>query len=375
MGPSSSSSRGGSVSVLDELTPAERSFVLRQRCVEVLERLTLCIIMPHWNASYMELCGGDTGVMAWHYGKCALYVSALEMFFSPLVASLSDLLGRRHLMTWGRIGPIIFFSGHTIRDRSLRHRALFEAIPWGILQAGTWPVFAAAHSDMFGERPELSGRIKSADGQWVDLAGMVGPLIGIGLSRVLGLAATEHVSSLLTLLSMAINLSNRETLKASEKKPFRIANANPFSNIGLLLRNGPGLRRLTLSTSLWFWCQEIWSTQSAFRMGVLRWTPVDQVSKVVSSSTTQMPRPTDKNAPRHLSIRATSMSSTTPRAPSLAGPSSTHSCGDWCAALSPALAGCVAPPPPAPLPTVVPTAISSRSAFLHLSSCHEIETH
>lgn len=33
--------------------------------------------------------------MAFHYGKCALYVSVLEMFFSPLVASLSDTFGRK----------------------------------------------------------------------------------------------------------------------------------------------------------------------------------------------------------------------------------------------------------------------------------------
>lgn len=166
----------GASSVLDELTPEERRFVLKQRYVEILERLTLTIIMPHWNDSYLKLCNGDTGVMALHYGKCALYVSVLEMFFSPLVASLSDQFGRKHFMTWGRIGPIIFFSGHMIRDRSLGHRALFEAVPWGIIQAGTWPVFSAAHSDVFGERPELSGRIKSADGLWVDLTGMIGPL-------------------------------------------------------------------------------------------------------------------------------------------------------------------------------------------------------
>ena len=104
------------------LTPAERTFVLKQRSVEVICRVLLTVVMPHWNESYLALCGGDTGLMAFHYGKCALYVSSLEMFFSPLVASLSDQLGRKHLMTWGRIGWVIFFSGHKIRDRSLAHR-------------------------------------------------------------------------------------------------------------------------------------------------------------------------------------------------------------------------------------------------------------
>ena len=146
--------------LMSQLTREERRFVLQQRVVEVVCKMATSVVMPHWNSSYLELCGGDTGLMAFHYGKCALYVSSLEMFCSPLVASLSDQVGRKHLMTWGRLGWIIFFSGHRIRDRSLAHRALFEAVPWGIIQAGTWPVFSAAHSDVFGQRPELSARIK-----------------------------------------------------------------------------------------------------------------------------------------------------------------------------------------------------------------------
>eukprot|EP01051_Picozoa_sp_SAG22_P002143 SAG22_NODE_94_length_20824_cov_230.693718_4_plen_116_part_00 len=36
-----------------------------------------------------------------------------------------------------------------------------------------------------------------------------------------------------------------------------------------LLANGPGLRRLTATTALWFSCNNLWSTQSAYRLGVL----------------------------------------------------------------------------------------------------------
>lgn len=39
---------------------------------------------------------------------------------------------------------------------------------------------------------------------------------------------------------------------------------------------GPGLRRLSLSTGLWFCCQEVWATQGAFRVGNLGWTPTGQ---------------------------------------------------------------------------------------------------
>jgi hypothetical protein len=256
----------GGDGLMSQLSPQERKFVLQQRFIEVVCKMATSVVMPHWNSSYLDLCGGDSGLMAWHYGKCALYVSSLEMFFSPLVASLSDQLGRKHLCSWGRVGWIIFFSGHRIRDRSLANRALFEAIPWGILQAGTWPVFSAAHSDIFSSRPQLSARIKSADGFWIDLAGIFSPFIGVAVARVFGLAALEHFSSLLTLASMVTQLCMVETLKPDERKPFRLSTANPFSNLQLLFKNGSGLRRLTVSTSLWFWCQEIWSTQSAFRM-------------------------------------------------------------------------------------------------------------
>ena len=91
-----------------------------------------------------------------------------------------------------------------------------------------------------------------------------------------GLPNTEHFCSVLVLLSMGIQLTMTETLNVDDRKPFKLSNANPFSNLNLLFTNGPGLRRLTVSTGLWFWCQEIWSTQSAFRMGVLRWSPVEQ---------------------------------------------------------------------------------------------------
>ena len=196
------------------------------------------------------------------------------MVVSPLVAQLSDRFGRRHFGSWGRIGWIIFFSGHRIRDRSLTHRLWFEAIPWGIIQAGTWPVFAAAHSDVFGERPQLSARIKSRDGMYISIAGVCGPIVTVLVSRTVGLAATEHLCSVLAAASIVLQLANKETLTPAKRKPFSLSQANPFANVHLLFTNGPGLRRLASSTSLWFWCNEIWSTQAAFRMGVLRWTPI-----------------------------------------------------------------------------------------------------
>ena len=42
------------------------------------------------------------------------------MFFSPLVASLSDQIGRKHLMTWGRIGWGILNCAFKMMDLHLK---------------------------------------------------------------------------------------------------------------------------------------------------------------------------------------------------------------------------------------------------------------
>ena len=52
--------------------------------------------------------------------------------------------------------------------------------------------------------------------------------------------------------------SCKETLAPEKRKPFKLRTANPFANVLLLLRNGPGLRGLATSTGLFFACNSIW---------------------------------------------------------------------------------------------------------------------
>ena len=52
--------------------------------------------------------------------------------------------------------------------------------------------------------------------------------------------------------------SCQETLAPEKRKPFKLRTANPFANVLLLLRNGPGLRGLATSTGLFFACNSIW---------------------------------------------------------------------------------------------------------------------
>ena len=54
--------------LLAELTPFERTFVLKQRSMEVISGFLFPFQGSAWLQSYLDLCGGDTGRMAIHYG-------------------------------------------------------------------------------------------------------------------------------------------------------------------------------------------------------------------------------------------------------------------------------------------------------------------
>lgn len=79
------------------------------------------------------------------------------------------------------MGWVAFFGFHRFRDAGipgyvsgLRMRLLAEIVCWGIVSAGCWSSFAAAHSDLFGERPQLSARIHARDGMWINLSSFIG---------------------------------------------------------------------------------------------------------------------------------------------------------------------------------------------------------
>ena len=88
---------------------------------------------------------------------------------------------------------------------------------WGIVSAGCWSSFAAAHSDLFGERPQLSARIHARDGMWINLTSFLG-LFSIPLmTRFGGLQSANFASVVLGLASMAVCLSLPETLKVRKR--------------------------------------------------------------------------------------------------------------------------------------------------------------
>jgi MFS family permease len=267
------------------LTADEASFVKRMRLIDILGTMMFKVMWASWNQSYLDLCGNDTGMMAVHYGWCRVGMGVLMAITNPIYSAVSDCIGRKHLMAWGRLGWMWFFFMHKFRDQSLTHRLLHEWICWGVVQTGVWPTFAASHSDMFGTRPELYSRIQAADNMWINWFAMLGGPATTLITLTMGLHAAQPVAGALALSSMLLVFTLPETLPPAKRKKLPtnaaewgglLARANPFANLLLLLNKGPGLRRLSVSTSLWFMCQEVWATQGAFRVGNLGWTPTRQ---------------------------------------------------------------------------------------------------
>ena len=206
-----------------------------------------------WNASYLRLCAQDTALFARHYGTTALGHSLLATLLTPVMAGLADATGRRHIAVLGRSGWVLFWVALRANWMTLRGRLLLEWLCWGVIDSGVWSAFSAQHSDLFGTRPELSSRIKAADQVWVNLAGFLGPIVGIWLEHASwgGERLVFYLAGAITVAMMAIGLTIPETLAPEKRKPFEIRSSNPLGNMLILFRNGRGLRGLGITTGLW----------------------------------------------------------------------------------------------------------------------------
>ena len=267
--------------IMAELNVEERSFVRKQRIFNALNQFAWAIQRPASDGQYIALCGGDTGLMARHYGTVQAMNNFFNMFGSPIVGALSDTLGRRQLLALGRCGWVCWFMAIP-HFTSLRQRMLGELVCWSVLSTGNWVIYGAQNTDLFGDRPTLSARIAAVDQAVGFTSYAVGALVAEALHQ-LGVGGrgsnaapyTFYIAALCNIYSVLLPLSNRETLRKENRRPFELKRANPLSNVLLLLRNGPGLRGLTYACTLFFGCNGCWSTMVPFRMGVLGWSAVD----------------------------------------------------------------------------------------------------
>ena len=99
--------------------------------------------------------------------------------------------------------------------------------------------------------------------------GIVGIPLGVALTMFVHPMAQYWVSGGFAALCVLIAARMKETLAPEQRRPFRWSGANPLSNVLLLMRNGPGLRRLTISATLLMIRNTHWSIVGAYRFGSL----------------------------------------------------------------------------------------------------------
>ena len=255
-----------------EAAPAEPALTAPER------RLCLahCLIKLGWTAGFglssaarmahvLELCGHDMlqlsqfNSTAWGLNRMCAAV------LGPIVASLSDAYGRVPFLLAGRIGLACWFAGVAL-SKNMWHYAITEQLTWGFMMCGWEAVEDAFFADLFGERPELSGRIRSRNGFWAGIAGFVAPFVGIWCAARSRLG-TIWLGAVSCLLQCAVILWHGDTLPVAKRRPFKLATANPFSSLTLLFRNGPGLRRLGFCATCFTGCASSWGTQEPYQFG------------------------------------------------------------------------------------------------------------
>jgi len=198
-----------SPSLLGSLAPHERRFVLQQRTIQCLNSFMHIISTTAHYQSYLEQVNGDVARLALHYGRTMSINNACNTFIAPVVGSLSDTFGRRTLHWLGRAGAAIFFmlmplnhmrflanpGNAAVQQSVLQMRMAIEILGFGVLTAGNWGIFAAAHTDLFADRPSLSSRLQAADQMWKDAISGPASLAAAFLTPILWCVAASLVLS------------------------------------------------------------------------------------------------------------------------------------------------------------------------------------
>ena len=91
-------------SLQKDFTPEEARFVLKGRLHHIFSSLQFNISRSAILDSYMRHAGGSSTVWARHYGLVQTSTNLANLLLAPVVGCLSDTIGRKPLMIFGRIG-------------------------------------------------------------------------------------------------------------------------------------------------------------------------------------------------------------------------------------------------------------------------------
>lgn len=234
----------------DVLSPRERGVMWQHRILNVAWELKFGMSSSSLMVKLLALSKNDTAAIAQANGVQWAVNGLLQLFGTPLSGALSDSIGRKPLWALGRCTKVLWFMG-TMYATNMNAYIVACVLAWGLGDCGTLSVQEAAWADVFGDRPELSARLKASNQVWTGIAGLVGPVVGAQISSrspILGF----YVSSVMCVIESFMVMASQESLAKHERKPFAgvmplLRMANPFSSISLLFTNGRGLRSLGIS--------------------------------------------------------------------------------------------------------------------------------
>jgi MFS family permease len=255
----------------------ERSFVLCQRVIAIVQFPGWTFTLPYVadTRHYLRMCNGDIATMAVSRGTTEALTALCGGLLAPVFGSLSDAVGRR---------PVQFFAGCGALLRciliplttSLPARMAADIFCKGVMEASLKTVKGAAHSDVFGTRPERSGEVRATEDMWSQLLSMLSPSFAEFLARYFGDGATFIAGGAAAALGMLATVICPETLPKKSRRQFALERANPVSGVWVLLSHGRRLRQLTLATAVNRLAVNINIMMlESYRLGTLGWVPLD----------------------------------------------------------------------------------------------------
>jgi len=233
-----------------------------------LDAIGFGLIMPVMPALLQEVSGGDIAEAALWAGLMTGGFAVAQFLFGPVLGNLSDRFGRK---------PVLLIS-----------LAVLSADYVVLALAGSiWLVFAArlvtgAASSTFGtatayladiSTPQQKARRFGLIGAAFGMGFVLGPALG-GLLAEWGTRAPFVAAACVAALNLVFGaLVMRESLKPADRRPFRLARANPFGafrHVGRLPGLGRYLAIYGLHEFAFFVFPVIWAYFVIARFG---WTP------------------------------------------------------------------------------------------------------
>lgn len=262
----------------DELTPLERRVVLCNR---------VCGVLMAAGGGFTQAAGLQTklSLVDYDFNRSAMATATLKslmagcsLFLTPVVGAASDTLGRKRFQivdSFARAGWYYFLSSPTL-CRSIHCYMAGAVVCHGILSAGGTLVREASLDDLFGQRPTIRAGISAQNLFYTSIVSMLAPIAGAEMSRRGWRSLAHGLGISLSLVQIGVSLMMMpETLGEDERRPFIVKAANPISNMGVLFRNGPGLRGLAGLNFLYLMSSGCILSKGEYAMRELSWVPED----------------------------------------------------------------------------------------------------